>query len=233
MAKRKLNQYKGRLSPEQIAEGMNAAGNNAVRLVEDAARLLDMERFPSAAALAILAIEEAGKLSILRGMAVSQDDPKALKERWIAYRSHTKKNVSWLLPQLVVGGARRLKEFYPLFDEESDHPFILDDFKQLGFYTDCLGNANWSTPPDVVGEELAGMLVQIARLLAKHPEVTPAEVELWVKHIKPHRGPGMVTDFDAAKRALRDWYADMQEHGLTAHSTESIEAFLDDQGGDR
>jgi AbiV family abortive infection protein len=229
MVKKKLDQYKGRLSAEQIAEGMNAASSNAARLVEDAGLLLERERFPSAAALAILAIEEAGKLPILRRMSVIQDDAKALEVCWRNYRSHTKKNVAWLVPQLYEQGSRTLGDYYPLFDEKSDHPFILDHVKQLGFYTDCLGNANWSTPPDVVDEELAGTLVQIARLLVKHTKVTTAEIELWVKHMKPHKEPGAVADFDAAKRALRDWYADMQEHGLTAHSTESIEAFLDDQ----
>jgi hypothetical protein len=49
--------------------------------------------------------------------------------------------------------------------------------------------------------------------------------------MKPHMGSGMVADYAGNKRALRDWYADMQEHGLSAHSTESIEAFLDDSRG--
>jgi len=75
------------------------------------------------------------------------------------------------------------------------------------------------------------MLVQNSRVLVKHPEVTPKEIELWVKHMKPHMGSGMVADYAGTKRALRDWYADMQEYGLSAHSTESIEAFLDDSRG--
>jgi AbiV family abortive infection protein len=45
---------------------MNAAIANAQRLAEDAQLLLDAERFPSAASLAILALEEAGKVIILR-----------------------------------------------------------------------------------------------------------------------------------------------------------------------
>jgi hypothetical protein len=64
-----------------------------------------------------------------------------------------------------------------------------------------------------------------------NPEVTPTEIALWVKHMKPHMGSGMVADYDGAKRAVRDWYADMQENGLSAHSTENIEAFLDDSSG--
>ena len=44
MAKGKLSQYGGRLTPAQIADGMNAAIRNARRLANDARTLLDLER---------------------------------------------------------------------------------------------------------------------------------------------------------------------------------------------
>jgi ABC-type branched-subunit amino acid transport system substrate-binding protein len=53
--------YRGALSAAQIAAGMNAALRNARRLVKDARVLVETGAFPSAASLAILAIEEAGK----------------------------------------------------------------------------------------------------------------------------------------------------------------------------
>ncbi len=168
---KKLDGYKGRLSTEQIADGMNAAEQNAERLLADAEILMKNGRFPSAAALAILSIEESGKVSILRSLAVARDD-KEVSTYWRDYRSHTKKNVAWLLPQLVANGARRLEDFRPLFDEKSDHPFILDQVKQLGFYTDCLGAAHWSLPEEVIDEKLAAMLVQVARLFTKNGETT-------------------------------------------------------------
>ena len=64
-----LPQYKGKLDPEQIAQGMNAARRNAQRLADDAKLLLSAKRYPTAASLAILSIEESGKVSILRGIA--------------------------------------------------------------------------------------------------------------------------------------------------------------------
>ncbi len=231
MVKKSLDQYKGKLSPEQIAEGMNAAVRNAARLVNDAALLLERKRFPSAAALAILAIEEAGKMSILRRMSIVQDDAKALKDCWRDYRSHTKKNVAWLLPQLFLQGARGLDDLHPLYAKEAGHPFVLEQVKQIGLYTDCLGNAHWSIPENGVDEQLAKMLVQTARVLVKHPEATPKEIELWVKHMKPHLGAGASPNSDNVKQALHNWYADMQEHGLTVHSNETIEAFLYGSGG--
>ena len=62
-----LAEYSGKLSPKQIADGMNAANANAKRLMNDAKILLEKGSIPSAAALAILSIEETGKLSLLRG----------------------------------------------------------------------------------------------------------------------------------------------------------------------
>ena len=55
--------FRGRLSPKQVAVGMNAAARNAARLVSDAEILLEAKRYPSAAALAVLAIEESGETS--------------------------------------------------------------------------------------------------------------------------------------------------------------------------
>ena len=69
MAK-KLEQWKNTLAVEKIVEGMNAASSNARRLLNDASALFDLERYPSATSLAILAIEEAGKVSILREMSL-------------------------------------------------------------------------------------------------------------------------------------------------------------------
>ena len=226
MAKKELDKYRGRLTAEEVAEGMNAAERNAVRLAEDAELLLESGRFPSAAALAILAIEEAGKVTILRHLSVSQDDDKARNDCWRDYRSHTKKNVSWPLPQLVAGGARNLDDFSPLFSKGADHPFLLDKVKQISLYTDCLGDTHWSEPAEVINEDLAKMLVRSARLLSKHPDTTAKEVELWVKHMKPYIGPGATASHGDAKQALLAWYADLKEHGLATHGDDEIRAFV-------
>jgi AbiV family abortive infection protein len=139
--KRPLALFVGRLSPAKIAEGINAAERNAKRLAQDARFLLEAKRFPSAAALAILAIEEAGKAHVLRGMSVAKTDDE-VKKTWKEFRSHTRKNVLWTLREMIQGGARKLDDFGPMFDPNSDHPYILDQLKQLSFYTDCVGKGN-------------------------------------------------------------------------------------------
>jgi AbiV family abortive infection protein len=190
-------------------------------LYEDAVILLDATRYPSATSLAILSIEESGKVSILRELAVAKND-KAVISGWQAYRSHTKKNATWLLPQLAAQGARRLDDFSPLFHEDSEHPFLLDHIKQIGFYTDCLGKAHWSIPDEVIDKTLAKMLVEIAKIFAKDSETTVKEIELWIKHL----GPVWMTNSVWMKQALTNWYGEMQQLGLAPEGKNAMAEFI-------
>ena len=145
MPKKRLEQYKGSLDSGQIAEGMNAALKNASRLADAASLLLKHGDYALAASLSTLSIEESGKLPILRALAVACDD-KEIVDCWRQYRSHTKKNVMWPFFDLFARGARCLNDFTSLFDKDGEHPFLLDQVKQIGFYSDCLGKAHWSVP---------------------------------------------------------------------------------------
>lgn len=164
MSSKKLQSYRGPLSATEIAAGMNAANANALRLVEDAELLLNSGRFPSAASLATLSIEETGKVSILRQLSIATSKEE-VAATWKRYRSHTQKNVQWLLPDLVVKGARKLDDLLPLFEKHAEHPFLLDHVKQLGFYTDGLGSRHWSIPSQVVSGELARSLIRPPKFL--------------------------------------------------------------------
>ena len=209
MLKKHLNSYKGKLSNKQIADGINAARRNARRLAEDAQILLETYRYPTAASLAILSVEESGKEQIIRGMARVTTGTEVL-QHWKDYRSHIKKNIMWLLPQLVMEGARRVDDFKTLFEPTAEHPYILEQVKQIGFYTDCLGKVNWSEPTEVIDKDLATMLVQTAKIFLRKGEVTAQEIELWGKHL----GPVKDSDFLKQKEATLHWYAEMQELGL-------------------
>jgi AbiV family abortive infection protein len=209
----RLNQYRGKLSPELIAEGINVARRNALRLVEDARILCQRERYPTAAALAVLSIEESGKVSILRSLALARDQKEAEKV-WREYRSHKHKNTHWTLPQLVAGGARTLEELRPLFEDSSDHPQVLDSLKQIGFYTDCLGKQHWSEPSEVIDASLAMSLVKTAELLAPGKPVSSEEIRLWIKHLAPVWKGNM----GWMRTALLNWHQEMVEKGLTEDS---------------
>jgi len=219
MSKEKLDQYRGKLTPEQIAAGMNAAAQNSQRLVADADALLKAGRYPSAASLAILSIEESGKVSILRGLALAKT-AEQLKEAWKDYRSHRSKNFAWIMPDLVARGARTLDQVLPTVDPYSEHPRVLDGVKQLGFYTDRLGDANWSTPSEAIGKELAARLVGTAKALARAREITPKEMELWIEHLGPvWKGP-----MAWMKTALLEWHSAMREAGIEVKG--DMEAFV-------
>jgi AbiV family abortive infection protein len=204
-----LKPYKSKLSAAEIADGMNAALKNASRLTEDAEIMFNNGRYPSAASLAILAIEEAGKVPILREMSEAEDDD-SLKKFWRAYRSHKSKNVSWIFPRLVQDGGRKLEDFLEIFDPQGEHPAILDSVKQIGFYTDCLGEKNWSIPAEVVDRKLAEGLVSIAKIFSKEKVHTEREILLWRKHMK-----GIPKGLDEPlKRALLSWHEEMKSEGL-------------------
>ncbi|WP_280552517.1 AbiV family abortive infection protein [Halomonas sp. 25-S5] len=221
---KKLPSYKGRLSFAQIAEGMIAASENAARLAQDAKLLLYAGRLPTACSLAALSIEESGKVSILRAMSLARDDNE-VKEEWKRYRSHTNKNVQWIFPQLVAEGARKLDDLRPLFDKGAEHPYLLDQVKQLGFYTDCLGNkGHWSIPDEVVDGELADQLVATAELLSSASPTSEREIELWVNHV----GPVWKKDINWMKHAVASWYEAMQREGLKPGGENDMEKFLHD-----
>lgn len=220
--KKKLDAYRGRLSPAQVAAGINAALDNARRLLADASTLFGAGSHPSAAALAILSIEESGKPSILRSLALAQDD-KDVNVAWKSYRAHTKKNVAWIMADLVAKGARRLDDLRPLWDETSDHPYLLDQVKQLGFYSDCLGQAHWSIPINVIDEKLAKGLIKIAEVHVRDGVCSEREIELWVKHMSP---AWKQQDIVQLKQAIVEWYAEMQSAGLKAPGPNSMQEFV-------
>jgi len=214
MSPKHLHSYKGKLNYKQIVDGMNVANRNAIRLVEDSQILFDAKRYASAASLAILSIEESGKKGVLRRLALAINDEE-ISSVWKDYRTHTKKNILWLMPQLIAEGARRLDDFGSLFINEAEHPYILDQVKQISFYTDCLGKAHWSEPSLVVDEKLAAFLIRIAKMLISDRETEEKEIELWVKHMGPVKG----NNYGAQKEALLHWFAELKELGLLPKGT--------------
>lgn len=221
MPKEKLSQYRGTLTPAQIAEGMNAAIRNARRLANDARALFDLQRYPTAASIAVLSIEESGKVSILRHFAMARD-LTSCRTIWQDYRNHRSKNVAWILPDLVAAGARTLDSLHLAAQADSEHTALLNNVKQIGFYSDCLGNAHWSEPDKVIDKRLAELMVNIADLFATKEAVTPEEMELWIAHL----GPAYEAPLETMKRALLNWYRAMNEAGLLKEDDTVVKEFV-------
>lgn len=218
---RKLNSYKGWLTAEQVAAGMTAAAENAAGLVADAELLLEKGRFATAVSLSALAIEESGKISILRSIAVAKSEDE-VKAYWRDYRSHTRKNASWIFLELFANGARQLEHFKCMFFDDSDHTAMLDNLKQLGFYTDCLGKAHWARPKEVINEALARKIVSATKIMARPTTHSTREVELWIQHI----GPVWKQEMALMKQAVIDWQSAMHKEGLSNTTADDMKNFV-------
>lgn len=221
--RKKLNSYRGNLTAAQVAAGINAAADNARRLCEDANILLTAGRFPAAASLSIIAIEELGKMAILEALAVARSDSE-IKERWNDYHTHTKKNAHRIFNKLVEKGAKKFDDLKAIFDKESDHPYRLDNTKQIAFYTDCLGEAKWSIPSKVIGEQLATNLVKFAKYKCEcnSQKVTEREIELWREHI----GPVWRKGIEPMKQGFANLYTALRKEGLIPKGPSQVEDFF-------
>lgn len=222
MAAEKLDRYVGKLSAEQIVKGINCAIRNSMRLLQDAESLCHNNRYPSAVALAILAIEEASKVSLLRGLAVARSI-EDVRDSWKEYRTHTRKNQLLAMPDFVASGARCLEDFKPLC-AESEYPQLIENLKQISIYSDCLGKAHWSIPSEVIDEKLATQIVALAKaLIGNKEEITEKEIEIWIKHV----GPVWKHDMELMKAAVKNYFIEMHDQGLLKSDIADALRFID------
>lgn len=192
MAKQKkrqklVSQYCGELAITEIHEGILAAQSNAERLLTDARLLFDAERHASAAALAVLSIEERGKVLILKRLC-STSDPNHLKDIWREYGDHRSKNSGWIIPHLVAEGARSMHAMAPALDADSEHVARLDTLKQLTTYTDISEKRHWVKPCEIANRELAESMIHTAKHMWLSQPISVRELELRREHLKGHEG---------------------------------------------
>ncbi len=128
----------------------------------------------------------------------------------------------WILPDTIKGGATRFEEFRSLFEEDTDHPLILDQIKQVSFYTDCLGSVRWTEPENAIDRATAEMVIRIARTVSRRDQVASREIELWVKHLKPV----WMGSMEWMIKAVINWYAEMQAEGLKPEGSNEMDEFL-------
>lgn len=213
--------YSGTLTPAQAANGINAAIANVNRLTEDAKLLFEAQRYPTATSLAILAIEEYGKINILKEIARTENDSE-LRALWKDYRTHKKKNRAWIFPGLLGNGEDFSKVVTQVFDPNSEHPELLDHIKQLGFYTYCMDNQHWSYPGSRIDEKIARNFMELAEFFSKAAQATPEEIETWVKHF---RGVSY-QDASAFRTALCEYHSELQSRGLSSQKMDDFLNFL-------
>lgn len=173
--------YRDRLSPEQIASGINAARKNGKRLLADAQLLLENGRCPSAASFAVLAMEEFSKEEILRRFAMPQE--QSAKVNWKDFKNHYKKGKALGLHAALTkdGGPKTLADIVSFLNEAAeDYGDFQNWLKQLGFYSDCVVPGEWLSPDLEIDKEHASRLVEMAELAQgslERADVTAEEIE--------------------------------------------------------
>lgn len=213
--------YRGPLRLDQIAAGMESARKNALRLRDDAQVMLELGRLPTAFALAALAIEEVGKIPILRQMIDAE--PAERKRLWGEFTAHTAKNLIWPVmdlahQQIARSGKVRIHDLRPAYEQGSTHPRALDQNKQLALYTDCIGGGSWSLPSEYIEKADAEDLVRIAFLLTEaieHREFCERELELWREAFG-----------SSPEQKVVSWYAAMQAEGLAPAGINLMNEFV-------
>lgn len=204
-----LEHYRGQLSASEIAEGINAARRNAARLVDDAKLLFEAKRYPTAAAIAVLAIEEAGKVPILRALPFAHT-AEEVEDVWRDYRNHRAKNGAWVVLDWARGKDHKAIDFTRIIDKDAKHTEVLEAIKQISLYTDCYRARVWSEPASSIDVELAEGLVHAADILARAKPVAVREIELWIEHLAP------AWNSIEMPNALIRWAEAMEREGLSS-----------------
>lgn len=140
-----MPRYEGRLTQEQVAEGVRLAQENAARLLNATRLLLHSGYPPIAMALSVLAIEEHGKIAILQdiGNTTNADE---IKDLWFQYHNHISKTTAFTECFAKMKGIVGEQEISEFCENNSDVLPLVDLMKQVGLYTDCSHNCHWHDP---------------------------------------------------------------------------------------
>jgi len=202
--KSKPDPYRGPLTPKSAAAGIMASKLNAKRLFEDAERLFQASRFPSAYALAALAIEEASKPGIIRKILLAQTTEE-VSRGWKIFSSHHDKATPWILPHIIEESTASFEDFVECFMRNSD-PVLLDSLKQISIYCSCYGKCHWSAPVDVIEKDQAGTVLHAAKILICAGELSDLDSQqgltVWSNPMRGCFSVGYVTANDRVIRFL-------------------------------
>ena len=141
---------------------------SAKGLADDANVLLGHNRYPRAAALAVLSFEEIGKLEPVARL-VGVTDQREIARRWRALFDHSAKSarIAGVPPYITDPDQIRLWN-----DARRKFGRNLNELKQAALYVNCFGDGNWMSPEDVFGvrgridRTNVRILVKLARAMA-------------------------------------------------------------------
>lgn len=163
------------LTPEKAHDLAVKIYSNAIALFEDAVILHKNERFSRANALAILSIEEFGKIDlILKLILTDKSDTKTLRNLWNDFRNHKSKNYKWMYYFLQLENAKIDLVSY-LTRKNSNANKFLDDYKMYSFYVDINNAGEIYSPSTITKEDADNMMYIVSALLLNDPGPPPVE----------------------------------------------------------
>lgn len=141
---------------------------------------------------------------------ILEDDLKEISKLWKSYRKHQDKNTLWIVPELILKGAKTLEEMRISVDPNAEHPQILDNLKQLCFYSDVFTKGKLSIPDNVANKKIASEILLIAKTNIMETLNSAKSLEIWVKHLKPV----WKKEMSKMKIGLLNCYKELEENNL-------------------
>lgn len=119
--------------------------DNIFKLKADADLLYDKGNKSTACAIAILAIEEFGKMDIIRNIFKARNDIKSLKKLWMEFRDHKAKNKVWTIPYLKKNNAS-IEDIKEIMSHKSNASNFLNNLKMSCLYIDVSEKGKITSP---------------------------------------------------------------------------------------
>lgn len=166
-----FKRYNGKLTIEQISEGIYFCIENATNIFGDAYILIKANRFPRALSLLLLAIQEAGKVNILKNMTmIPTKNQKLWKKEWKNFRKHETKD-------FLGHDIKTSSEFndspgeyfwQQLLDKTNNFVPEREKVRQLGLYIDYIpSDKKWWSPNEINNKMVKMAESEVTKILYK------------------------------------------------------------------
>lgn len=172
---------------------------NAARLARDAKLLLESGRFPSAAMMAVMALEEISRVFHPIEILTAGSD-RQRQQAWKTFRG-----IWHAFPWAVFARDERL-----MSDAELDA--MLSFIRMLGRRSECIEPGIWIDPGELITAALAASIVTIAESFCAKP-ISLGSVEVWMELAKSL--PANIS----TRASMRKFQAALESKGLMAEAS--------------
>lgn len=216
-----MNEKEYYFSTEQMSNGITLCLENASNLIEEAGILFNKKKYARTLSLAILSLEELGKIVLLtESVSFTKNRNDRIKEFFKDFRSHITKRKDSIIPLYVelynIGlskgneiekiAKRAVKTYKSLMSTVDKLPTKIknilleeknvdvEELKLMGFYVDY--NGSEFTSPDIIDKEIAFYFLHLSeQMLKKYDKYWSKEKEELSKTLKMMRDENIIKPF--------------------------------------